>query len=94
MLFRSPSPGAMAQPTDAQLRQALTTYDDSLALRAAASKSSADLVELESWYRQDLRALVSSRAEAGSCHVTVAELGKLMEWKLAVRSSPSSPSRC
>lgn len=75
------------EPTDAQLRQSLERYDDSLALRAAASKSSADLVALDSWYRQDLRALVSARTPP---HLTVAELGKLMEWKLAVRLPSSS----
>lgn len=77
----------MAPPTAAQLKQALDAYPRALTLRAAASKSSAGLAELDNWYRTGLRDLVVERGakdEEKRSYLEVAELGRLMEWKLAV----------
>ncbi|KAK4690377.1 hypothetical protein P7C70_g9599, partial [Phenoliferia sp. Uapishka_3] len=77
----------MAPPTDAQLHDALSHYSSSLSTRASASKSSADLVDLDLWFRTTLREQVKDP----STPLTIPDLGKLMEWKLAVRSFyPSS----
>ncbi|GAA5908697.1 hypothetical protein JCM6882_008177 [Rhodosporidiobolus microsporus] len=73
-------------PSKAELDTALSRYPQSLALRAAASKSSKDLVELDEWYRVDLRETTASRRkenEGGEAYLTQEELGKLMRWKLA-----------
>jgi hypothetical protein len=89
----------MAPPADAELRLALTTYSTALKLRAAAFKSSADLVSLDHWYRTELGEVIERRRaanDAGTSYLTVEELGKLMQWKLAVglllRFSISKPS--
>ncbi|KAL8276914.1 hypothetical protein RQP46_010642 [Phenoliferia psychrophenolica] len=66
-------------PTDADLRLALESYDASLSTRAGASKASSDLVALDAWYRTTLRTSLSSSPTA----LTVEQLGRLMEWKLA-----------
>lgn len=85
----------MSSPTPAQLEQALNAYPRALTLRAAASKSSADLVELDDWYRTALPDVLAERKRQennGRSYLEVAELGRLMEWKLAVRCSPASGS--
>ncbi|BGP56516.1 hypothetical protein JCM8202_004588 [Rhodotorula sphaerocarpa] len=81
-------------PDRSELDAALARYEEALHLRAAVSKSSRDLVGLDSWYREQLRSkLVNESAGAGSNDGDSAggkprELGKddlvrLMEWKLA-----------
>ncbi|GAA5825096.1 hypothetical protein JCM11251_006097 [Rhodosporidiobolus azoricus] len=73
-------------PSKADLDTALSQYPTSLALRAKASKSSKDLVELDEWYRGELRTLMAERRredKAGEAFLTQVELGKLMRWKLA-----------
>lgn len=78
----------MSAPTDEQLRQSLTRYQSSLATRAAASKPSAELVQLDHWYRTELRATLQERKQEGTgAFLTTEELVKLMQWKLAVSSS-------
>ena len=77
-------------PTDAELRAALAKYDASLATRAAASKASADLVELDHWFRTELRPTVASSAPTS---LSVVQLGRLMDWKLAVRLYPTPAQR-
>lgn len=67
-------------PTHDELLQALKAYPESLALRAKASKSSKDLVDLDSWFRSDIGPDLRIKKRG----LTVEELGKLMEWKLAV----------
>ena len=77
----------MSSPSDDELETALAAYPRALELRAAASKSSKDLVELDEWYRGELRQLVETRIlddKQGRGYLTVEELGRLMEWKLAV----------
>lgn len=82
-------------PDRSELDAALARYEEALHLRAALSKSSRDLVGLDSWYREQLRSkLVNESAGAGSKDGDSAggkprEMGKddlvrLMEWKLAV----------
>ncbi|BGP17624.1 hypothetical protein JCM10213_001275 [Rhodosporidiobolus nylandii] len=73
-------------PSHADLTASLSRYAAALALRAKASKSSKDLVELDAWYRGDLRQLVADRRKANEdskAQLTREELGRLMEWKLA-----------
>ena len=78
-------------PTRSELDAALARYPEALSLRANASKTSADLVQLDSWYRTDLRSEVHRRratSEDGAkpqSWLSRDELSKLMQWKLAVR---------
>lgn len=80
-----------ALPTDDQLRDALARYSTALTLRANSSKSSVSLTDLDKWYRNDLRDLIAQRRKedksAGGAWISQEELGKLMQWKLAVRFS-------
>ncbi|BGP33336.1 hypothetical protein JCM10296v2_005134 [Rhodotorula toruloides] len=72
-------------PSRADLVAALARYPQSLILRANASKSSADLVELDGWYRGTLRETLKKREkedERGG-FFEKEELVKLMRWKLA-----------
>ncbi|ORY62734.1 hypothetical protein BCR35DRAFT_270665 [Leucosporidium creatinivorum] len=76
----------MSSPTPVELKEALVAYPRALTLRAAASKSSNDLIELDRWYRTELRELVVERMAQDKerrGYLEVAELGRLMEWKLA-----------
>ncbi|GAA5860839.1 hypothetical protein JCM3774_003160 [Rhodotorula dairenensis] len=80
-------------PTRSQLDAALARYPEALSLRAKASKSSAELVELDDWYRSELRTTVRERRqqkrdEAHASSETPEwlskdELSRLMQWKLA-----------
>ncbi|GAA5991011.1 hypothetical protein JCM10908_006498 [Rhodotorula pacifica] len=78
-------------PTRQELVAALQGYPEALHLRAKASKTSAELVELDRWYRNDLRDQVRERAKAsneaeseeGASWLTSEELSRLMRWKLA-----------
>ncbi|GAA5878208.1 hypothetical protein JCM8547_003156 [Rhodosporidiobolus lusitaniae] len=73
-------------PSRAELEATLSRCSSLLVLRASASNSSKDLVELDAWYRGELRELVKKRREKnedGKAELTVKEVGKLMEWKLA-----------
>jgi hypothetical protein len=54
---------------------ALERYDGVIAAQGVAR-----LPELDRWYREDLPGAIASRARA---HVTLAELVKLTEWKMA-----------
>lgn len=85
----------MAEASDEQLREALLSYPAALVSRAAASKSSHDLVRLDAWMRTDLRALLAERRDTGTLYITRSELGTVMELKLAVRPliSPTSNPR-
>jgi len=77
----------MGLPTDDQLRKSLSRYDAALATRAAYGHQSRELVQLEAWRTAELRPALDRRAEAdGAGWLTVDELGRLMDWKLAVRS--------
>lgn len=78
-------------PSHRELIKALSSYDAALKLRAKATKTSQDLVELDEWYRGELRDEVEIRRqehESDEAFFTVEELGKLMKWKLAVRYLP------
>lgn len=76
-------------PTRTELDAALARYPEALSLRAKASKTSADLVQLDSWYRTDLRNEVHRRratsGDEAEAETWLArdELSKLMQWKLA-----------
>lgn len=77
-------------PSRADLVAALARYPQSLVLRANASKSSADLVELDEWYRGALRDTLKKRDEEDKrgAFLKKEEVVKLMRWKLAVRPVP------
>ncbi|SCV73600.1 BQ2448_7526 [Microbotryum intermedium] len=86
-------------PTLAQLLAALSYYPTSLTLRANASNSSKDLVELDHWFRVELRQKLgifdSANDDVGATKMktkrSASKLGlldsddltKLMRWKLA-----------
>ncbi|BGP01033.1 hypothetical protein RTG_02788 [Rhodotorula toruloides ATCC 204091] len=72
-------------PSRTDLVAALARYPQSLVLRANASKSSADLVELDGWYRGALRETLKKREEEDKrgAFLEKEELVKLMRWKLA-----------
>ena len=75
----------MSKPRDEQLRKSLSRYDDALETRAENGQRSADLVGLDRWRRGELKATLDKRAnEDGAGWLAVEELGKLMDWKLAV----------
>lgn len=67
----------------------MSNYPSALRLKADSTKSSQDLVELDKWYRGELRETMAKRREEherDEAFFTVEEVGKLMKWKLAVRS--------
>ncbi|MDQ3697793.1 MAG: hypothetical protein M3373_07185 [Gemmatimonadota bacterium] len=64
---------ALAAP--ARWRQALDSYTDVVARQGVAR-----LPELDRWYREELPATIASRRPA---HVTLPELVRLTEWKMA-----------
>ncbi|GJN89996.1 hypothetical protein Rhopal_002985-T1 [Rhodotorula paludigena] len=73
-------------PSKEQLDLALARYPAALALRAAASKSSTDIVALDRWYRGELRTAVHDRIERDDepeQRLTLDELKRVMDWKLA-----------
>lgn len=72
-------------PTHEELLAALSLYPQSLSLRAKMSKQSKDLVALDSWVRNNLAPDLRIQQRG----LTTQELGKLMEWKLAVRTPHS-----
>lgn len=88
-----------SMPTRTELDAALARYPEALSLRAKASKTSADLVQLDSWYRTDLRNEVHRRratsGDEAEAETWLArdELSKLMQWKLAVRIRFPFPSK-
>ncbi|BGP41369.1 hypothetical protein JCM10449v2_005347 [Rhodotorula kratochvilovae] len=67
-------------PSHAELTVALKRYPAALKLRAAASKASADLVELDGLAR--IKAEKDGEGDAGA-RLTKEELVRLMDWKLA-----------
>lgn len=78
----------MTKPTDEQLRASLGRYDAALKTRAKHGQRAGDLVELDNWRRGELTDTLNQRAkEDGAGWLTVDELGKLMNWKLAVSLS-------
>lgn len=86
-------------PSQSELQSALSAYPAALDLRAEASpKTSADLVELDGWYRGELRDSMETRRaenEEGNAFLTLEEVEKLMQWKLAVRSFlPLTAEKC
>lgn len=86
-------------PSKSQLDRALSRYPAALALRAAATKSSTDLIALDQWYRGELRAAVHTRIKRDDepeQRFTLDELKRVMDWKLAVRllSLSDSSSHC
>jgi hypothetical protein len=84
----------MSNPTDEQLRKSLSRYDAALKTRAENGQRSADLVELDAWRRKELKPALDKRAkEDGAGWMTVDELGRLMDWKLAVSSCHISAAR-
>ncbi|GAA5858797.1 hypothetical protein JCM1840_006560 [Sporobolomyces johnsonii] len=73
-------------PSKAELEAALARYPAALELRAQASKTSRDLVQLDSWYRRDLRDALRARMdqhEQNEAYLLKDELTRLMDWKLA-----------
>ncbi|GAA5903578.1 hypothetical protein JCM5296_001363 [Sporobolomyces johnsonii] len=73
-------------PSKAELEAALARYPAALELRAQASKTSRDLVQLDSWYRRDLRDALRARIdqhEQNEAWLLKDELTRLMDWKLA-----------
>ena len=64
-----------------QLRPALARYGDALAQKAASSERTKDLVELDHWFRTELRTNIQARSPA---HLTQKELSKIVKWKLSV----------
>jgi hypothetical protein len=79
--------------TETRWRDALDGYD-----RVVAAQGVARLPELDQWYRHELPGLVAARA---SPHVTLPELVRMTEWKMArgvwrapnlvlVRSNPAA----
>ncbi|KDE07782.1 hypothetical protein MVLG_02050 [Microbotryum lychnidis-dioicae p1A1 Lamole] len=64
----SSSSPTCSTPALAQLRTALSHYPTSLALRANASKSSKELVELDHWFRVDLRHKLGISAPGDADH--------------------------
>jgi hypothetical protein len=78
-----------SMPSHNDLKAALSIYPSALRLKADSTKSSQDLVELDKWYRGELRETLAKRREENEkdeAFFTVEEVGKLMKWKLAVRS--------
>jgi hypothetical protein len=82
-----------AFPSATTLAAALARYDDVVAAQGVAK-----LVELDRWYHRELPGAIAGRREA---HVTLEELTRLTEWKMArgvwrapnlvlVRSNPPS----
>ncbi|GAA6054304.1 hypothetical protein JCM3770_001424 [Rhodotorula araucariae] len=77
-------------PSRAELTAALARYPGALELRARASRASAHLVELDAWYRRELRTAVQERLDNEdqgerdpADRLTTDELVRLMDWKLA-----------
>ena len=66
---------AAAEPTAARLREALDRYDEVVARQGVAR-----LPELDRWYHDELPAAIAARRPA---HVTLPELVRLTEWKMA-----------
>jgi hypothetical protein len=62
-------------PAPALWRQALESYDDVVARQGVAR-----LTELDRWYRDGLPGAIAARREA---HVTLPELVRITEWKMA-----------
>jgi hypothetical protein len=62
-------------PTAAELRRALAGYDEVVAAQGVAR-----LTELDRWYQDELPGVIAGRKHP---HVTVEELGRLTEWKMA-----------
>ncbi len=65
----------MALPSPALLRDALDAYPDVVDRQGVAK-----LPELDRWYREELPGLVAARSPA---HVTLPELVRATEWKMA-----------
>lgn len=67
---------------------ALCNYKQALSARSKASpKHSSNLVELDTWFREELPPILATRrtaAEDRSAYLTRTELGRIMEYKLAV----------
>lgn len=81
----------MNKPTTEELNFALTNYSNAILSKSKYSKSSNNLIELEEFYRNELKSILIERRklnktgeESNDCYLTREELGKLMEWKLAV----------
>lgn len=83
----------MPSVTSEELEAALVNYSLALTSRSKVSvRTSKDLVELDSWYRNDLKTIIADRRNEkgkakeaeGSTYLTREDLGRLMEWKLAV----------
>ncbi|BGP25777.1 hypothetical protein Rt10032_c06g2810 [Rhodotorula toruloides] len=72
-------------PSRLDLVAALTHSPQALTLRANASNSSTDLVELDGWYRGTLRETLQEREKEDErgAFLVKEELVKLMQWKLA-----------
>ncbi|TNY21497.1 hypothetical protein DMC30DRAFT_350519 [Rhodotorula diobovata] len=77
-------------PSHSELMTALDRYPAALELRAAASARSANLVQLDTWYRGSLFPVMKERMTAEEneeadpgVRMTKEELVELMEWKLA-----------
>jgi len=78
-------------PSKATLEPALASFASALSTKQNSTSRSSKLVELDSWYRGELRSTLAKRKEekAGKLYLEKAELEKLMQWKLAVSSSIS-----
>jgi hypothetical protein len=78
-------------PSKATLEAALASFTSSLSTKQSSTSRSSELVELDSWYRGELRSTLAQRKaeKEGELSLEKAELEKLMQWKLAVSSSIS-----
>ncbi|HEX5829496.1 MAG TPA: hypothetical protein VFY16_00855, partial [Gemmatimonadaceae bacterium] len=73
------TPAPLTDPWDAaaasRLRRSLEQYDDVVTRQGVAR-----LPELDRWYREELPVAIAARRPA---HVTLPELVRLTEWKMA-----------
>ena len=78
-------------PSKATLEASLTRYSASLSLKQSTPRSSS-LVELDKWYRTELRAKLTKRKDGkeSKLYLKKEDLEKLMKWKLAVNPFLSS----
>lgn len=71
-------------PSREQLKDALLRYDEATERRAAStSKSSREIVELDAWRSDELRAALNKRKP--DAFLSKDELVKLLSWKVSVR---------
>ncbi|GAA5895550.1 uncharacterized protein JCM6883_001544 [Sporobolomyces salmoneus] len=72
-------------PSKATLEGALARYANSLTTKQSSNSRSSNLVDLDEWYRTELRDTLNRRREDGKklYYLEKEELEKLMQWKLS-----------